>query len=480
MSLDQLTSSPSPSPGTPRPRRVPAWLLPVGLFAGFVAVFLLLFGSRLLPAVLVQTAPVVTLRTASSPGTPQESQIAEPKSQITRNATLLFQASGWIEPDPYPTYVPTLVNGVVKDVHVLEGQPVKKDQLLATLVEDDALLDVREAEQRIASTISNREAHCASIPIFEAMQTAAEKKIAAEEARLDELKDAYKRLNSVAKGAVPEADLISAKLQVIQQEAAVEESKVEIPRLAAELAKIAAEREAIDTKLEEAKTDLARKKLALTRTRIMAPIDGTVLRLHAAPGKKRMLTMDDQNSAVIVELYEPDKLQARIDVPLNEAAGLRIGQPVKLTTDLLPDLHLRGTVTRLVGEADLQRNTLQAKVRMHNPDPRLRPEMLVRAEFFPLPPGSESPLGSQAPATSPAPRRLALYAPKAGLFDLSGNRARAWIVESGRAQLRQVTVANSERDNHLLVADGLLSGDLLILPPHDKLAPNKRVTPTNL
>ena len=39
-------------------------------------------------------------------------------------------------------------------------------------------------------------------------------------------------------------------------------------------------------------------------------------------------------------------------------------------------------MTRIVGEADLQRNTLQAKVRVEDPDHRLRPDMLCRAEFL--------------------------------------------------------------------------------------------------
>ena len=43
--------------------------------------------------------------------------------------------------------------------------------------EDDALLDVEEAERRIKSTESSRTAHCAEIPIIEAQQNATHKKI---------------------------------------------------------------------------------------------------------------------------------------------------------------------------------------------------------------------------------------------------------------------------------------------------------------
>lgn len=63
-------------------------------------------------------------------------------------------------------------------------------------------------------------------------------------------------------------------------------------------------------------------------------------------------------------LFQPDSLQARIDVPLEEAAQLRIGQPVRLRSTLLPNQTFLGQVTRIDGQADLQRNTLQDKVRV--------------------------------------------------------------------------------------------------------------------
>ena len=75
-------------------------------------------------------------------------------------------------------------------------------------------------------------------------------------------------------------------------------------------------------------------------------------------------------------LFEKGKLQARIDVPLSEAAKVNLGQIVEISSSILPEQTFRGKITRILGEADLQRNTLQVKVRIENPHPRLRPEML--------------------------------------------------------------------------------------------------------
>ena len=471
-SLRDKTSHPASSGG----RRIPAALLPVGLALAFVATFGFMFGGRFLPALEVRVAPVITLRTASQSvpvSSPGQESAPDTRPAIPVKQALLFQASGWVEPDPYITNVPTLIDGVISQVHVLEGQAVKEGDLLATLIDDDAKLDHEEAKRKIATLDATQVAHCAELPVLNAEMHALQQKIEAEKALFAELSDSFRRLASVPKGSVSELAVEKARLQVDRQQAVIDQANSELAAVLAKINKVDLERLAVNARIREAQTDLNRKKLALERTRITSPMDGIVLHLHVAPGQKRMLRGDDSKSAVIVELYDPEKLQARIDVPLTEAAGLRIGQPVRLTTDLLPDAQFEGEVTRIVGEADLQRNTLQAKIRILDPDPRLRPEMLVRAEFYP---GGQDSSRATGPGPSPeAGERLSIYAPKSALVDPAGGTARAWVVEQGRAQLREVAIGSRERDDHLLVSRGLRSGDQVILPPHHQLKAGKRI-----
>ena len=65
MPLEQLASLRSPQEPTTGRRGLPPALLPVGLLVAFVLVFGLMFGSRLLPAQDVTTAPVVTVRASA-------------------------------------------------------------------------------------------------------------------------------------------------------------------------------------------------------------------------------------------------------------------------------------------------------------------------------------------------------------------------------------------------------------------------------
>ncbi|YCM44652.1 efflux RND transporter periplasmic adaptor subunit [Verrucomicrobiaceae bacterium 227] len=476
MSLDDLTQHPSPdqpSPGrSTKRKRSLAWLLPVGLLLGFILILTLLFGERLIPALEVKTAPVITIRAGESSPPETSPTPSESPAQSSVKGGLLFQASGWIEPDPYTVYASTLINGVVAKVNVLEGQAVKKGDLLATLIDDDARLALQAASQKHLSMEKKIVAHCSGFEIVDAEIAATERKIEALETVLDEARDTYARISQLSEGAVSKQQLVQARLATERQTAMLAEARAEIPRLNAQRIQIAAEQDSMTATLSELSTAREQAQLSLDRMQIKSPMDGIVLRLHAAPGKKRMLNMDDPFSAVIVELYDPKQLQARIDVPLNEAAALSSGQSVELISELLPDRSFEGTVTRISGQADLQRNTLQAKVSIENPDLRLRPEMLVRAKFFALSNQANSGNLKGSPS-SPSSGRLALYVPKEALV----SDTRVWTVSpDNTAESRSITLGSGEKDGHRLVLEGLRSGESVILPPHTDLKDGIRIT----
>ena len=468
MTLEKLTSlqDSSPDSNSSGRRPLPALLLPIGLLIAFVVIFGLMFGSRLLPATEVTIAPVVAIRLELGKSTTEESE-----SPLKANRDeLLFQSSGWVEPDPYAIHVPALISGVVNEVFILEGEHVKKNEILASLIDDDAQLDVQHATQSIATLDATKVAHCAQLPVLNAEMQAVQKKIEAAKALHAELLDVATRLSSVPAGSVSALEVQQAKLKVDAQRAVIDEATAELSGVIAKINKVNLEELSVNAKIKAAQIELARKKLALERTIIRAPIDGIVLHLHAEPGKKRMLASDDPKSAVIAELYDPNKLQARIDVPLSEAASLQIGQPVTLTTDLLPDTRFMGEVTRIVGEADLQRNTLQTKVRFDQPDPRLRPAMLVRAAFHPGGNRTDGPVGG-----SGATQNLALFVRVDSLFDRSQQSARVWFVEGDRIRVRTLTLGLDQREGHIQVIEGLRPGDQVVLPPFDDLEENQRI-----
>jgi HlyD family secretion protein len=462
--LDSKTGSAGPpNKEQSRLHRKPAWVfvVPVLVLLGLTLIFGYAFRDRLLPGVPVEVfvavgLPEATKDTVGISGSGGESQ-------------LLFQASGWIEPDPLPIRVTTLYSGVTRAVHVLEGQAVTNGQPIVSLVDDDIRLAVRKAEARASEAKAVRAALEAELKLAQARQVTASRKEEADEARLAVEDDHLRRLSGLKEGTVPEQERVQAELQQKQQIAVVAAAAAVVAEWRAEEERIAKQITVQQQLIAVAEVELAEAQLADSRTQIKSPVEGVVLRLLATPGKRLMLNMDRPDASTAAILYEAGKLQSRVDVPLADAGKLVVGQNVRISCSLLPDQKFTGTVTRIVGEADLQRNTLQAKVRIADPDPRLRPEMLCRAEFF----GTAN--GASAPSSSSG--TLTVFVPKDVIRNQKGNDAEVWKLSADtRHALRQaVTLAPGERDGHVAVRTGLFPGDRVIVNPPAQLKDGARV-----
>ena len=427
-----------------------AWLLPLGILLGFALLFAILFRDRLLPATPVEIARAVAI--------PGETETTE--SNTANHSSVLFQATGWVEPDPWSVKATSLIDGVVSEVHVLEGQKVEKDDLLATLIDDDAKLALSASEQELKRLESAREAHCAgitrTIEEMKGVQAQVTSAIAVREAA----KDRLDRLKRSGTQAVSERDIVDARLDYERVSALVTAAESKVTEIAARMNELAFETVSMEHMIEAGRVAVDQAKLTLERTEIRAPISGRVLRLMVAPGKKRMLGMDDPESSTVAVLYDPAKLQVRVDVPLADAAQLQVGQPARIRCNLLPDEIFHGEVTRIVGEADIQRNTLQATVTIEDPHDALRPEMLCRVEFL-----------KPSTISSTPQRGIVLWVPESAV---DGDQ-RVWVIDpdTQRVDLHKVVLGESH-DGMIQVTKGLLPGARVVLNPSG-LRANQRV-----
>lgn len=458
-------------------KRLPAWVLPATLVAAFGVLFLWFLRDRLLPSHAVSVTPVVLLTDLEQESGPApEATEAKTDESVSADfsAPMKFQAAGWFEPDPLPIRATALTDGVIADVHVLEGETVAQGQKLASLIAEDTDLKLAASERNLEEVVAEHHMHLATIPAVEAKAESVSGQIDAAKAKLEEAEDRYKRVTSVAVGSISEHEIVSARLAVDSQKADIRALRSEHAAELAQLDAIEAQSAVFDARIAAAKVAIAEMKLARERIDIVSPVNGIVLELKATPGQKKMLAMDNPESATVAVLFETGKLQARVDVPLADAAGLVPGQPAIITSDFLPNQEFRGVVTRIVGHADLQRNTLQAKVRVIDPDPRLRPEMLCRVKFLEATTATISQSAAAVPASEGS---RGLFVPLNALVDRAGSQAAAWTVSADgkRAMLKNITLGRREVDGHVAIETGLLAGELVILPPHDDLKTGRRI-----
>jgi len=429
------------------PRLLGAFLVVLVLGTGLTFLWPVLRPTR-----VVTTAPIYP--TGSTPAAAKGMTVA--------------QAVGWVEPDPFPVHVQPLVSGRIDTIDVLEGRDVVAGETVIATMSSAALLahhqlaTAKLAEANAAQVVAQSEAHKARAQMDQhadhrstlaglqvalaAKQTGLAtarsevKRLAAEARGAAAARDAQVRLaeggtrNAVAvERASAAAEAAAAALVTAQTKVSGVGEEVVAARAAVDLAKelLAQPRDlewnlkiaAAKTRRAEAAVALAKVDLAIATRElgqareVLSPVSGTVLRLLSQPGE-----VAGPAGKGIVALYDPAKLQARIDVPLDSVRPVTVGQRVELTSEVTGDTVVSGVVRRVQRESDMLKNTLQVKVGLQAPPAIWRPETLCRARFL----GGDEAAGAQAgledtfSVPSSAVKDSVVY-----VLDVANGRARA-------------------------------------------------------
>ncbi|MGQ0615311.1 MAG: efflux RND transporter periplasmic adaptor subunit [Planctomycetaceae bacterium] len=480
--LSALRMKEQPSGGPPRRPLGPRLMLGALLLlaASIAASFLL---PLLTPARKVRTAAV---RAAGGAGGATRVTVAE--------------AAGWIEPDPFPVVVRPLVEGVLQELELLEGHAVKRGETVVGRLASAPLLAARD---RAAAALAQREAEWAQAAavreVAESLldqkadlrltEARAREEVAADRGRLEAAKGALDGAEAerearradllgqekldAAGGSYPVA-LAKARAAMRAAEAAVAEKAGELAAAAAELAmdeatwaiarEVLADPRALAGEVataraaeakaradrDAAKVELSVAERELGWATILAPMDGVVLKLLAAPG-----TEVGPAGEGVVSLYDPQRLQVRIDVPLASVEGVSLGQEVEVRSEVLPGRPIQGVVIRIQRESDLLKNTLQVKVRLVSPDPLLRPETLCRARFLAPAAGTE---GAPGPALFLVPRAALRGGAVFVLDPRGGGRARRVVVEQSGEEGESIVVKGALSLSHRVILDPVEEG----------------------
>ncbi|MHC4909824.1 MAG: efflux RND transporter periplasmic adaptor subunit [Planctomycetota bacterium] len=484
-----------PAVAPPRSRWVLRILLPALLFLLVAAVLALTVFESLLPATSVRVVPVVMKTVAGSTG------------------SVSVQAPGWLEPDPHPYYISALTDGTISEVLVLEGDTVEAGDIVMRLVDDDARIANAHAEAGLRREVAGLAAASAEL---DAAQTrlaelvevtravdVATADLARSRAELDRGKAAVAVANAdlltvmdeherkatlVASEAVSTATVARLGLQVNGKRAALDaatsdvavlEAKIRIAEASLAAAErtrelliderraVAVARSAVDAAeaaVAAAAATQDEAALALARTTVRAPFGGVVLRRLVSPGAT-LMRVGDPYAAHVLHLYDPSKLQVRVDVPLADAARVGLEQQAQIIVEVLPDRVFTGRVTRIVHEADIQKNTVEVKVAVDDPSIDLKPEMLARVRF----------LAAEMPADGESSRE-SVFVPRALIG--SGDVVRIVTDRSGDRgviEVRNVTVGSRVIDDWIEIESGLSPGDLLVAEPSSGLEAGERV-----
>ncbi len=286
-----------------------------------------------------------------------------------------FTEGGWVEvPSYHPIIVSSLIPGRLEELKVLEGSRVGKGDVVGLLYRRDHDDAVKRAEAEVAAVAAELARLKAGFRVQEVERARADLEVARVDVDLKE-RIMVRTRELLASGAVSAEDLDRDEA-AFRGAAALRDAKAQDLALKEEGSRV----EEIDAAEAEYSRRLVQLEIArnqLEYTTVTSPAAGVVLERFVTPG-----TSLSAGHLKLVSLYDPGDLQVRVDVRQENITSVFVGQDVEVTSDVEPERTYGGVVIRIDPMADFKKNTVQVKVKLHNPSERLYPEMIARIRFL--------------------------------------------------------------------------------------------------
>jgi len=350
---------------------------------------------------------------------PVEVRVAAARAMpAASTGTSVLDATGYVTARRQAT-VSAKITGKVREVRIEEGQRVKAGDVLATLDDAEARVEVELRRAQLAEARARfAEAEAAS-------------------ANADREHDRQR-------------DLADRKLTSVSAlDAARTQSETLRARLSSQASAIRVAEEALEA-----------ARVQLDNTIVRAPFDGVVTVKAAQPGEMISPISAGGGSirTGIGTIVDMDSLEIQVDVSESYINRVQPGQAVEAVLNAYPDWRIPASVIAIVPTADRSKATVKVRIALAEKDARIVPEMGVRVAFL------ES--REAAPGT-PAPPRGALV--PAAAIRQDGDKDVVFLLRDGRAERRAVSLGGTQGDSRQVQA-GVTAGDTVIVDPPAGLA----------
>ena len=261
-----------------------------------------------------------------------------------RKIVQTVSATGTIQPKTQ-VKVSADLSAKITQLAVQEGQWVDKGAFLLELDRDRHLATVESAEANVRSAQAE-----ANLVLQNMNQT----------------KKEFERSQELVGRNLESASAFEAKEAAYQ---------VEVARYASALDQV-----------EQAKASLKQARDDLSKTRIYAPMGGTITDLNKEVGEIAIGSQFQED--VILVISDLSEMEARVNVDESDIVSVAIGQTAQVETDALPEERLTGVVTEIANSVNAsgqgtsdQKTEFEITIGIADPPSALRPGMTASAEI---------------------------------------------------------------------------------------------------
>ncbi|MEW5790930.1 MAG: HlyD family secretion protein [Pseudomonadota bacterium] len=255
------------------------------------------------------------------------------------------------------------VAGQLTDLDIIEGDRIRRGQILARVDEREARLQVAALEAKLQATLAQAELVRAQKGMTgqetQGQYESQASRLSAAEATLAELAPQlrqsqadYLRARELAtQKMIPQQDMEHARTAYEQVQQAYRKAEAELHAARGTLSAAGGSRRQVQVldrqqavlqhQADEIRAELQRQRVNLQEHTIRSPVDGVAVMTfvqrgeHVSPGQRIAMVLDPRNIWVEANVKE------------TQIAKLRVGQPVDIHVDAYPDRRFRGTVYRI-------------------------------------------------------------------------------------------------------------------------------------
>lgn len=237
----------------------------------------------------------------------------------TRTITEVVTAFGRAQPEVEVTISPD-VSGEIVALPVQEGDAVEQGDLLARLKPDDYRAQLEERQAQVAQQKANR---------------------ARRRADSVQARQAFERKQQLyEKDVIPESEFENARSTYQQSVAQLEAARYRV---------------------ESAQASLRDAREQLQKTRLFAPMDGTVSKLTVEVGE-RVVGTRERAGTEMMNIAQLDRMELEVDVNENDVVNVAGDDSASVEFDAYADRSFRGTVTEIANSARIQNEGSQNEV----------------------------------------------------------------------------------------------------------------------
>ena len=320
----------------------------------------------------------------------------------------------------FPVTLSARITATITNLHVDQGDAVKRGQLVATL-------DDRDLAAKRAGSVQTQETARRNV-------TAAQAAVAKAEAELDLARTKHRRDQDLLRaGYVSQSVMDSSAATLRSAEANLENAKALLAAREADTGTVAQE--------------TAYAAAVLSHTRLAAPIDGIIIERLVETGSTVVA------GTPIFRMVDPATLWVAARIDESVVGRVSVGMPAAIR--LRTGETVSGKVARISRQGDAATRELEVNVAFDAPLSRFA-------------------IDQEAEVAIAAGEERGLVVPVAALVENAGKQG-ALVIEDGRARFRPLATGAAD-GKRIVVRQGLAAGDVVIADPQ-RVKPGSRVKP---